>query len=108
MAVQIESISPGDNLNFPSAGSVVQVHYTARLSTGEKFDSSRERGRIFEFTVGSGSVIRGWDIAIPKLSIGERAMLTIPPNSAYGKKGVPGLIPTDAILIFDVQLLAFY
>lgn len=105
MGVQIDRIQAGDGRTFPQAGQTVTVHYTGTLTDGTKFDSSRDRGQPFKFRIGRGQVIRGWDEGVAKLSVGERAKLTISGDYAYGKRGYPGLIPPDATLIFDVELL---
>ncbi len=86
-------------------GQTVKVHYTGTLENGQKFDSSRDRGEPIEFTLGAGQVIRGWDEGIAQLRVGDKAKLTIPGDMAYGTRGVPGLIPANATLIFDVELV---
>ncbi|KAH3679388.1 hypothetical protein WICMUC_001008 [Wickerhamomyces mucosus] len=103
--VKIERVSPGDGVNFPKVGDQVTIHYTGTLENGKKFDSSRDRGSPFQTFIGVGQVIKGWDEAIPQLSIGENAIITIPGAKAYGERGFPGLIPPNATLIFDVELL---
>lgn len=105
MGVQVETISPGDGCTYPQKGQTVVVHYTGTLTNGTKFDSSRDRGTPFKFKLGKGEVIRGWDEGVARLSIGERARLTCSPDYAYGSKGHPGIIPPNATLIFDVELL---
>ena len=87
---------PGDN---------VAVHYTGKLTDGTVFDSSVARGKPLEFQVGAGRVIRGWDEGIPQLKIGEKAVLTCPPDYAYGSAGAGGVIPPNATLIFEVELV---
>ncbi len=89
------------------AGATVQVHYTGKLTNGTVFDSSVTRGEPLEFTVGQGEVIRGWDEGICQLQKGQKAILTCPPNYAYGAGGIPGVIPPNATLIFDVELIDF-
>jgi len=90
----------------PMRGSTVEVHYEGRLaSSGERFDSSRERGRPFKFTLGEGKVIGGWEVGVASMLKGETATLTCSPQYAYGSKGIPPLIPPDATLVFDVELL---
>uniref|UniRef100_A0A183IMC1 peptidylprolyl isomerase n=1 Tax=Soboliphyme baturini TaxID=241478 RepID=A0A183IMC1_9BILA len=90
---------------YPQKGQTVAVHYTGTLENGKKFDSSRERGGPFTFRIGTDEVISGWNVGISQMSLGERAMLTISPESAYGARGIPGVIPPSAVLMFDVELL---
>ena len=90
----------------PRAGETVVVNYTGLLGSGVKFDSSLDRGQPFEFKLGAGRVIKGWDEGIAKLRVGEQATLIIPPHLGYGVKGAGGgLIPPDATLIFIVELM---
>ncbi|CAG9124816.1 hypothetical protein JYU34_015225 [Plutella xylostella] len=105
MGVEVETINPGDESTYPKAGQTVVVHYTGTLTNGTKFDSSRDRNKPFKFKIGKGEVIKGWDEGVAKMSVGERAKLICSPDYAYGKQGHPGLIPPNAILIFDVELL---
>lgn len=86
-------------------GQVVSVHYTGTLENGQKFDSSRDRGQPIEFPLGQGHVIAGWDEGIAQLRVGDKAKLTIPGHLAYGPAGIPGVIPPNATLIFDVELV---
>lgn len=103
--LDIEIISPGDGKTFPKSGDLLTVHYTGTLTNGKKFDSSVDRNRPFQFRIGQGMVIQGWEQGFAKLSLGEKARLTVPPLMAYGERGFPGLIPPMSPLIFDVELL---
>jgi FKBP-type peptidyl-prolyl cis-trans isomerase FkpA len=88
------------------AGDRVTVHYVGSLTNGKKFDSSRDRGQGFKFTLGRGEVIQGWDNGVAGMRVGELRKLTIPSEMGYGARGFPPVIPPDATLVFEVELLA--
>ena len=98
-------ITEKGNGQRPQSGDKVVVHYTGKLTDGSVFDSSVEKGKPFSFTLGAGQVIKGWDEGIALLQIGDKATFTIPPELGYGKKGSPPVIPRNATLIFDVELI---
>jgi len=89
----------------PQPGDTVLVNYTGLLPSGVKFDSSLDRGQPFDFPLGKGRVIKGWDEGIAKLRVGEQATLIIPPQLGYGDRGAGGVIPPNATLIFLVELV---
>ena len=103
--MKIEKLKSGGGV-APEQGDTVRVHYTGWLTTGAKFDSSVDRGQPFEFVLGTGQVIAGWDKGVASMQVGDKVRLTIPPELAYGASGYPGAIPPNATLIFEVELLS--
>ncbi|MEZ4868807.1 MAG: FKBP-type peptidyl-prolyl cis-trans isomerase [Caldilineaceae bacterium] len=89
----------------PQPGDIVSVHYTGKLTDGTKFDSSLDRGQPFQFPLGAGRVIKGWDEGIALMKKGGKAILTIPPELGYGARGAGGVIPPNATLVFEVELV---
>lgn len=104
MSLKIEDLKVGTGAEAV-AGKSVTVHYVGTLTTGDKFDSSRDRNQGFSFTLGAGMVIKGWDQGVAGMKIGGLRKLTIPPELAYGAGGYPPVIPPNSTLIFEVELL---
>ena len=100
----IEELRPGTGAEA-KAGNKVSVHYVGTLTNGTKFDSSRDRGKPFEFSLGAGQVIKGWDQGVAGMKVGGLRKLTIPPSLGYGARGAGGVIPPHATLIFEVELI---
>lgn len=103
--LSIVSIKEGTGAEAVS-GKTVSVHYVGTLTDGSKFDSSRDRGEPFNFRLGAGQVIRGWDQGVAGMKVGEIRKLTVPHELAYGERGYPPVIPARATLVFEVELLA--
>ncbi len=103
--VKIEILEEGNGEEAKN-GDTISVHYIGTLKDGTKFDSSLDRGQPFAFILGIGQVIKGWDLGVLGMKVGEKRKLTIPSALGYGKTGVPGVIPPDAVLVFEIELLS--
>ena len=101
----IEDITVGEG-DEATTGQTITVHYTGTLEDGTKFDSSKDRNDPFVFTLGMGQVIQGWDKGFAGMKVGGNRKLTIPPAMGYGASGAGGVIPPNATLLFDVELLS--
>ncbi|RAH69375.1 FKBP-type peptidyl-prolyl cis-trans isomerase [Aspergillus aculeatinus CBS 121060] len=108
-----EILRPGNGIDYPQKGDMVTVHYhgylhdpTRSWGRGRRFDSSIKRGYPFTFQIGMGTVIKGWEVGVLGMSLGEKALLTFGPQYGYGEKGAPPFIPGNANLVFTVELLA--
>ena len=104
MPVQIQTTREGTG-EGATDGDTLRVHYRGTLVDGKQFDSSRDRGEPFEVTLGQHRVIAGWEQGLQGMKVGERRTLTIPPDLGYGSRGAGGVIPPNATLVFEVELL---
>ena len=105
MDLKIETTQEGTGDKVTKSGDTISVHYTGKLEDGTKFDSSVDRGTPFDFTIGQGQVIAGWEQGLLDMKVGEKRTLTIPSEMGYGAQGAGGIIPPDATLIFEVELM---
>jgi len=103
--LKYDDVTVGDGAQA-KAGDNVSVHYTGWLTDGQKFDSSKDRHAPFQFSLGAGMVIRGWDEGVQGMKVGGVRRLTIPAELGYGARGAGGVIPPNATLVFEVELLA--
>lgn len=104
MGLNMEDVKVGTGTEA-TAGKSVTVHYVGTLTSGSKFDSSRDRGQGFTFHLGAGQVIEGWDKGVAGMKVGGVRKLTIPPEMGYGARGFPPVIPPNSTLLFEVELL---
>ena len=105
MDLKIETTQEGTGDKVTKSGDTISVHYTGKLEDGTKFDSSVDRGEPFEFKIGAGMVIQGWEQGLLDMKVGEKRILTIPSEMGYGAQGAGGIIPPNATLIFEVELM---
>lgn len=108
MPISIEILIPGDNYTYPKTGQKVKIHYEGFLESGSRIDSSIVRGVPFVFKVGKGEVIKAWDLSLPQISLYSKVLITVSPDLAYGSSGLPGAVPPNSTLIFQIELLDIY
>lgn len=106
MGLEIKKTQEGTGERVVKNGDTIAVHYTGKLTDGTKFDSSVDRGTPFEFQIGQGMVIAGWEQGLLGMKVGEKRTLTIPSDLGYGSRGAGAVIPPNATLIFDVELIS--
>lgn len=106
MELEIKTTQEGTGDRVVESGDNISVHYIGKLADGTKFDSSVDRGEPFDFVIGQGMVIQGWEQGLLGMKVGEKRTLTIPADLGYGSRGAGGVIPPDATLVFEVELVA--
>jgi len=102
----VETVTPGDGETFPKKGDKLTVNYVGKLTSGKEFDNTWKTGEPFKFRIGIGQVIRGWDEGLMKMSLGETARLSVTPDYGYAQLGTGAIIPADAHLHFEIQIVA--
>jgi FK506-binding protein 1 len=108
MPLEIQIITLGNSSRFPKSGEKVKIHYEGFLENGSRIDSSRSRGVPFTFKVGRGEVIRAWDMSLPQIALYSTVLITASPDLAYGSKGLPGAVPPNSFLRFEIELLDIF
>jgi len=108
MPISIEILVPGDSSTFPKPGQKVKIHYQGFLESGSRIDSSIARGVPFVFKLGKGEVIKAWDLSLQQISLFSKVLVTTTPDLAYGSSGLPGAVPPNSTLKFEIELLAIY
>ncbi|KAJ6015630.1 hypothetical protein N7540_010221 [Penicillium herquei] len=113
MGVTKTTLEPGNGVDFAKEGSMIEMHYSGHLydasqpnGLGKRFDSSYSRNAPLASKIGVGRLIQGWDVGVPQMTLGEKAILDITPDFGYGAGGIPGTIPPNARLVFEVQLVS--